>query len=89
MALHSNTLAWKNPMDGGAWQAAVRGVAKNRTQLSNFTFTYWRRKWKPTPMFLPGEPQGQGSLVGYRLWGSRGSDMTEATQQQQQQRTHV
>ena len=38
--------------------------------------------------FLPGEPQGQGSLVGCRLWGLTESDMTEATQQQQQQQQH-
>ena len=29
----------------------------------------WRRKWQPTPVFLPGDSQGQGSLVGCRLWG--------------------
>ena len=40
MATHSNTLAWKNPMDGGAWSAAVHGVAKSRTRLSDFTFTF-------------------------------------------------
>ena len=32
---------------------------------------HWRRKWQPTPVFLPGESQGQGSLVGCRLWGLR------------------
>ena len=41
----------------------------------------WRRKWQPTPVFLPGESQGRGSLVGCRLWGRTESDMTEATQQ--------
>ena len=30
---------------------------------------HWRRKWQPTPVFLPGESQGRGSLVGCRLWG--------------------
>jgi len=40
MAPHSSTLAWKNPMDGGAWKAAVHGVAEGRTGLSNFTFTF-------------------------------------------------
>ena len=79
----------ENPMDGGAWWAAVHGVAKSRTQLSDFislpTFMHWRRKWQPTPVFLPGESQGQGSLVGSRLWGRTESDTTEATQQQQQQ----
>ena len=46
---------------------------------------HWRRKWQPTPVFLPGESQGQGSLVGYRLRGHTESDTTEATSQQQQQ----
>ena len=40
MAPHSSTLAWKNPMNGGAWKAVVHGVAEGRTQLSNFTFTF-------------------------------------------------
>ena len=39
----------------------------------------WRRKWQPTPVFLPGESQGQGSLVGCRLWGHTESDTTEVT----------
>ena len=46
---------------------------------------HWRRKWHPTPVFLPGESQGQRSLVGCRLWGRTESDTTEATQQRQQQ----
>ena len=41
------------------------------TSLSLFTFTHWRRKWQPTPVFLPGESQGPGSLVGCCLWGRR------------------
>ena len=41
----------------------------------------WRRKWQPTPIFLPGESQGQSSLVGCHLWGRTESDTTEATQQ--------
>ena len=69
MAPHSSTLAWKNPMGGGAWWAAVHGVAKSRTRLSDFTFTFHfhalERKWQPIPVFLPGESQGQGSLAGY------------------------
>ena len=47
--------------------------------LSSFTFMHWRRKWQPTPVFLPGESQGWGSLVGCRLWGRTESDMTEVT----------
>ena len=50
---------------------------------------HWRRKWQPTPVFLPGESQGWGSLVGYRLWGHTESDTTEVTQQQQQQQTRL
>ena len=39
----------------------------------------WRRAWQPTPVFLPGEPHGQWSLVGYSLWGRKESDTTEET----------
>ena len=49
------------------------------TSLSLFDFIHWRRKWQPTPVFLSGESQGQGSLVGCRLWGSTELDTTEAT----------
>ena len=70
-------------MDGGAWWAAVHGVAKSWTQLSDFTFTFHfhalEKKWKPTPVFLPGESQGWQSLVGCHLWGRAESDMTGAT----------
>ena len=69
----------ENPMDGGAWWAAVHAVKKSWTRLSDFTFMHWRRIWQPTPVFLPGESQGQGSLVGCRLWGRTESDTTEAT----------
>ena len=44
-----------------------------------FCLILQRRKWQPTPVFLPGESQGQGSLVGYSLWGHTELDMTEAT----------
>ena len=73
----------ENSMDGGTWWAAVHGVATSQTRLSDFTFTFhflhWRRKWQPTPVFLPGESQRQGSLVGCHLWGRTESDTTEAT----------
>jgi len=68
----------ENPMDGGAWWATVHGVAKSRTRLSDFTFMHWRRQWQPTPVFLPGESQGQGSLAGCHLWGRTESDTTES-----------
>ena len=70
-------------MDGGAWKAEVHGVAEGRTRLSDFTLTFhfhaWRRKWQPTPVLLPGESQGRGSLVGFCLWGRTELDTTEAT----------
>ena len=69
----------ENPMDGGPWWAAVHGVVDGQTQLSDFTFTHWRRKWQPTPVFLPGESQGRGSLVGCHLWGRTELDTTEVT----------
>ena len=68
-------------MEGGAWWAAVPGVAKNQTRLggitSLFTLMHWRRKWPPTPVLLPGESQGRGSLVGCSPWGREESDTTE------------
>ena len=54
-------------MDRGAWWAAVHGVTRVghdwATSLSLLTFMHWRRKWQPTPVFLPGESQGRGNLV--------------------------
>ena len=89
MAPHSSTLAWKIPWteEPGRLQSmgSLRVGQDGVTSLSLFTFMHWRRKWQPTPVFLPGESQGQGSLVGCRLWGCTESDTTEATQQQQQQ----
>ena len=49
------------------------------TSLSLFTFMHWRRKWQPTPVFLPGESQGRGSLVGCHIGRRTESDTTEAT----------
>ena len=73
----------ENPMGRGTWWAAVHGVAKSQTRLSDFTFTFTfmhrRRKWQPTPVFLPGESQGWRSLVGCRRSGRTESDMTDAT----------
>ena len=48
-------------------QAPRRAVCGTRGSL--FPFMRWRRKWQPTPVFLPGESQGRGSLMGCRLWG--------------------
>ena len=87
-ATHSSTLAWKIPWteEPEGCSPWGRGVGHDCvTSLSHFTFMHWRRKWQPTPVFLPGESQGWGSLVGCRLWRHTESDTTEATQQQQQQ----
>ena len=70
-------------MDGGAWWAAVHGVAQSQTGLSDFTFTFHfpalEKEMAATPVFLPGESQGQGSLVSCHLWGHIESDTTEMT----------
>ena len=67
MAPHSSTLAWRIPWmetPGGLWSMGSLRVRHNwASSLSLFTFMHWRRKWQPTPVFLPGESQGQGSLV--------------------------
>ena len=83
MVPHSSILAWKIPWmeEPGRLQCMESlGVGHDwATSLSLFTFVHWRRKWQPTPVFLPGESQGRGSLVGCRLWGCTESDTTEAT----------
>ena len=83
MAPHSSTLAWKIPWmeEPGRLQSMewLRVGHDWVTSLSLFTFMHWRRKWQPTPVFLPGESQGQQSLVGCRLRGRTESDTTEVT----------
>ena len=72
-AVHSSTLAWKIPLAEEPGRLQSMGSRRVRhdgaTSLSLFTFMNWRRKWQPTPVFLPGESQGRGSLVGCCLWG--------------------
>ena len=83
MAPHSSVLAWRIP--GTAEPGRLQSMGSLRvgynwaTSLSLFTFMHWRRKWQPTPVFLPGESQGWGNLVGCHLWGCTESDTTEAT----------
>ena len=83
MAPHSGTLAWKIPWveEPGRLQSmgSLRVGHNWATSLSLFTFMHWRRKWQPAPLFLPGESQGRGSLVGCCLWGRAESDTTEVT----------
>ena len=82
MAPHSSTLAWKIPWTEEPGRLQSMGSQRVghdwTTSLSLFPFMNWRRKWQPTPMFLPGESQGWGSLVGCRLWGRTESDMTKS-----------
>ena len=65
MAPYSSSLAWENPMDRGAWEAVVHGVAEGQTQLSDFTFTFHfhalEKEMATTPVFLPGESQDRGA----------------------------
>ena len=73
----------------GGWEAGSSGRGHKYTicipytyiygSFMLFTFMHWRRKGQPTSVFLPGESQGRGSLVGCRLWGCTESDTTEAT----------
>ena len=77
MTTPSSTLPWKIPWveePGGLQSMGSRRVGHDwagsrrvghdwATSLSLFTFMHWRSKWQPSPMFLPGESQGLGSLV--------------------------
>ena len=74
MAPHSCTFAWKIPWTEEPGGLQSMGLLRVRhdwaTSLSLFSFMHWRRKWQPTPVFLPWESQGWGSLVGCCLLGS-------------------
>ena len=83
MYTRSSVLAWR--ISGTGEPGGLPSMGSHRvghdwaTSFSLFTFMHWRRKWQPTPVFLPGESQGWGSLVGCRLWGRTESDTTEVT----------
>ena len=72
----------ENPM-GGAWKAAVHGVAEGRTRLSDFTFTFHfhalEKEMAAHSSVLAWRIPGTGSLVGCRLWGHTELDTTEVT----------
>ena len=57
----------------------VNLVFVTHAYLNSYFCILGRRQWHPTPVFFPGESQGQQGLVGCRLWGRTESDMTEAT----------
>ena len=83
MAPHSSTVAWKIPWMEEPGRLQSMGSLKVghdwATSLSLSTFMHWRRKWQPTPVFLPGESHGRRSLVGCNPWGRTESDTTEVT----------
>ena len=74
IAPHCSTRAWKIPWmeePGGLQSMGLLRVRHDwATSLSHFPFMHWRRKWQPTPVFLPEESQGRGSLVGCPSMGS-------------------
>ena len=73
----------ENPMDGGAWKAAVHGVAEGPTRLSDFTFTFHfhalEKEMATQSTVLAWRIPGMGSLVDCRLWGHTESETTEVT----------
>ena len=82
MATHSSVLAWRIPR--GAWWAAVHGVAKSWTRLSDFTFTFHLHALEKemathSSVLAWRIPRDRGSLAGCRLWGHTESDTTEVT----------
>ena len=80
-ATHSSTLAWKIPWMEEPGRLQSMGSLRVRhdwaTSLWLFTFMHWRKKWQPTPVFLPGESHGQKSLVGCSPWGHKMSNTTK------------
>ena len=82
MAAHPSTLAWKIPWTEELGRLRSMG-SLSQARLSDFTFPFHfhalEKEMATIPVFLPGEPQGRGSLVGCSLWGRTESDTTEAT----------
>ena len=83
MAPHSSTLAWKNPTDGGAWKAAVHGIAESQTRLSDFTFTFHfhplEKETATHSSVLALKIPGTGEPGGLPSMGLHRVDTTEAT----------
>ena len=73
----------ENPVDGGAWCAAVHGVARSWTRLSDFTFTFHfhalEKEMATHSSVLAWRIQGMGTLVGCHLWGRTELNTTEVT----------
>ena len=83
MATYSSTLAWRIPWmeePGRLQSMGFHGARQDwASSIWLSSFIHWRRKWQPTPLFLPGESQGQQSLLGCLLWGRTEWDTTERT----------
>ena len=90
MANHSSTLAWKShgrrSLVGYSPWGGKESDTTERLHFTHFILYHWRRKWQPTPIFLPAESHGQRSLAGHGPLGRRESDTTEVTKQA---RTHI
>ena len=71
---------WVHPFPGGvsSKESTCHGRSRRIPRFDPWVGKIpWRRAWKPTPVFLPGESQGQKSLAGYSPWGHTESDTTE------------
>ena len=72
----------QDPVKNHALYLSVTPLQSFKIQNSTFSFfSFWRRKWQPTAVFLPGQTHGQRSLVGYSPWGCKESDTTEQLRQ--------
>ena len=66
-------------ISGMPWRSSDTFHSYSSAEICVSSSSQWRRKWQPTPVFLPGDSQGQRSLVGCPLWGCTELDTTEAT----------
>ena len=70
-------MKWKTKLEGEKENVRVNHVSSPRIPAQGFKL--FRPVGQPTPVFLPGESQGRGSLVGCHLWGRTELDTTEVT----------
>ena len=93
MATHSSTLAWRIPWTEEPGRLQATGVDKSRTGLRDFTFTFpflaLEKETATTPVFLPGESQGRGSLVGCCLWGCIEESVEDSVRGNKHKQTHT
>ena len=70
---------WRSSIQSAKTRLGADCGSDHELLIATVRMKLQRRQWHPTPVFLPGESQGQGSLVGCCLWGCTESDTTEAT----------